>query len=172
LSPSSPSIPRLATPPTHEWQRWHLAKLLRVFSCRVAFVWVLGVLDKVQCTFEDRSDIENRRRPRTAARPAEQPGIEREEPRVATEGARPMYMLNADREDWMQSSRKSGNAGGRKPGSKSHVSRELEKIVKAGGGKAAREIAQKLTDLTLQGNTRRQNCYWIAWRAALRRPRN
>lgn len=47
----------------------------------------------------------------------------------------------------------SGNPAGRKPGSKSHVSRELEKIVQAGGGKIARQIAQKLTDLTLQGNT-------------------
>lgn len=47
----------------------------------------------------------------------------------------------------------SGNPAGRKPGSKSHVSRELERIVKAGGGKVAKEIAQKLTDLTLAGNT-------------------
>jgi hypothetical protein len=47
----------------------------------------------------------------------------------------------------------SGNPAGRKPGSKSHVSRELERIVKAGGGKVAREIAQKLTELTLAGNT-------------------
>jgi hypothetical protein len=47
----------------------------------------------------------------------------------------------------------SGNPAGRKPGRKSHVSRELEKIVKAGGGKVARQIAQKLTDLTLEGNT-------------------
>jgi hypothetical protein len=47
----------------------------------------------------------------------------------------------------------SGNPAGRKPGSKSHVSRELEKIVKAGGGKVARQIAEKLTELTLQGNT-------------------
>ena len=140
MSPSSPSIPRLATPPTHEWQRWHLAKLLRVFSCRVAFVWVLGVLDKVQCTFEDRSDIENRRRPRTAARPAEQPGIEREEPRVATEGARPMYMLNADREDWMHND------------------------------KNARPAEQPTSHC--RAIPRRQNRYWIAWRAGLRRPRN
>lgn len=47
----------------------------------------------------------------------------------------------------------SGNPAGRKPGSKAHVSRELEKIVKAGGGKVARQIAQKLTDMTLAGNT-------------------
>lgn len=47
----------------------------------------------------------------------------------------------------------SGNPAGRKPGSKSHVSRELEKIVKAGGGRVARAIAQKLTAMTLQGNT-------------------
>lgn len=47
----------------------------------------------------------------------------------------------------------SGNPAGRKPGRKSHVSRELEKIVKAGGGKVAKEIAQKLTDMTLAGNT-------------------
>jgi len=47
----------------------------------------------------------------------------------------------------------SGNPAGRKPGSKSHVSRELEKIVKAGGGTVARQIAQKLTDMTLAGNT-------------------
>lgn len=47
----------------------------------------------------------------------------------------------------------SGNPSGRKPGRKSHVSRELEKIVKAGGGKVAREIAQKLTAMTLEGNT-------------------
>lgn len=48
---------------------------------------------------------------------------------------------------------KSGNPAGRKPGSKSHVSRELEKIVKAGGGKVAKEIAQKLCDLAVAGNT-------------------
>jgi hypothetical protein len=47
----------------------------------------------------------------------------------------------------------SGNPAGRKPGSKSHVSRELEKIVKAGGGKVARQIAEKLTAMTLAGNT-------------------
>jgi hypothetical protein len=47
----------------------------------------------------------------------------------------------------------SGNPAGRRPGSKSHVSRELEKIVRAGGGKVARQIAQKLTDLALDGNT-------------------
>ena len=47
----------------------------------------------------------------------------------------------------------SGNPAGRKPGRKSHVSRELEKIVKAGGGKVARQIAEKLTALTLDGNT-------------------
>jgi hypothetical protein len=47
----------------------------------------------------------------------------------------------------------SGNPAGRKPGSKAHVSRELEKIVKAGGGKVARQIAEKLTELTLEGNT-------------------
>ena len=47
----------------------------------------------------------------------------------------------------------SGNPAGRKPGSKSHVSRELEKIVKAGGGKVAKQIAEKLTAMTLQGNT-------------------
>jgi len=47
----------------------------------------------------------------------------------------------------------SGNPAGRRPGSKSHVSRELEKIVKAGGGKVARQIAEKLTQLTLEGNT-------------------
>ena len=46
----------------------------------------------------------------------------------------------------------SGNPAGRKPGSKSHVSRELERIVKAGGGKVARQIAQMLTDHTLKGN--------------------
>jgi hypothetical protein len=45
----------------------------------------------------------------------------------------------------------SGNPAGRKPGSKAHVSRELEKIVKAGG--VAKQIAQKLVDLTLAGNT-------------------
>jgi Family of unknown function (DUF5681) len=47
---------------------------------------------------------------------------------------------------------RSGNPAGRKPGTKSHVSRELEKIVKAGGGKVARQIAQKLTDLACEGN--------------------
>lgn len=48
---------------------------------------------------------------------------------------------------------RSGNPAGRKPGRKSHVSRELEKIVKAGGAAVARQIAQKLTDMTLAGNT-------------------
>lgn len=47
----------------------------------------------------------------------------------------------------------SGNPAGRKPGSKSHVSRELEKIMKAGGGKVAKQIAEKLTAMTLEGNT-------------------
>jgi hypothetical protein len=47
----------------------------------------------------------------------------------------------------------SGNPAGRKPGSKSHVSRELERIVKAGGGKVAKQIAEKLTSMTLAGNT-------------------
>ena len=47
----------------------------------------------------------------------------------------------------------SGNPTGRKPGSKAHVSRELEKIVKAGGGKVAKRIAEKLTEMTLAGNT-------------------
>ena len=47
----------------------------------------------------------------------------------------------------------SGNPAGRKPGSKSHVSRELAKIVSAGGGKVAKQIAQKLVDMTLAGDT-------------------
>ncbi|HVW77453.1 MAG TPA: DUF5681 domain-containing protein [Alloacidobacterium sp.] len=46
----------------------------------------------------------------------------------------------------------SGNPAGRKPGSKSHISKELEKIAKAGGGKVAKQIAEKLTELTLAGN--------------------
>ena len=47
---------------------------------------------------------------------------------------------------------RSGNPAGRKPGTKSLVSRELEKILKAGGGKVARAVATKLTQLSLQGN--------------------
>lgn len=47
----------------------------------------------------------------------------------------------------------SGNPRGRIAGTKLHISRELEKIVTAGGGKISRQIAQKLTDLTLQGDT-------------------
>lgn len=46
----------------------------------------------------------------------------------------------------------SGNPAGRKPGSKSYVSRELEKIVKAGGSKVAKAIAQKLADMAVEGN--------------------
>jgi Family of unknown function (DUF5681) len=48
---------------------------------------------------------------------------------------------------------KSGNPAGRKPGAKSHVSKELERIMKAGGGKTAKAIAEKLVEMTLQGNT-------------------
>lgn len=47
---------------------------------------------------------------------------------------------------------KSGNPAGRRPGSKSHVSRELERIVKAGGGRVARDLAAKMIELALGGN--------------------
>lgn len=47
----------------------------------------------------------------------------------------------------------SGNPRGRRPGTKLHVSRELENIVMANGGKVSRQIAQKLTELTLAGDT-------------------
>lgn len=48
---------------------------------------------------------------------------------------------------------KSGNPAGRRPGSKSHVSRELEKIAKAGGGNRARKVAEKLFEMAEAGNT-------------------
>lgn len=48
---------------------------------------------------------------------------------------------------------KSGNPAGRRPGSKSLVSKELEKIAKAGGGNRARRVAEKLFELAEGGNT-------------------
>jgi hypothetical protein len=47
----------------------------------------------------------------------------------------------------------SGNSAGRKPGSKNHVSRELQRIMKAKGGEKARQIAEKLTEMAIAGNT-------------------
>src|SRR5215831_20984637 len=47
----------------------------------------------------------------------------------------------------------SGNPRGRIPGTKLHISRELEKIVMANGGKVSHQIAKKLTELTLAGDT-------------------